>query len=495
MDYNFKKVPEATYLTTEKSDKYRAILRFFYRQHALLKESLTPEEVLSYLVKIPQFESYSIDELKSDLSSLTTWGNLRAQQDSGRVNSIEDFQNKRFRYTITPYTVEFERMLVRFESDSENFSGSLEKNQFDRFEQILISIKGFFSENNLKNKADDAHQIWEDLKTYFKKITENTSDYFAYLRSENANEHMQSDAFLVYKDRFTSYLRDFTKALYRCVASIQSIMNNLSNSHMSRFFEAVGQHELTIFRFEEIILEDVIKESLMTWDNIKSWFIDDINGDSQYNNVLKQTNEAIRRLTAIVSRLGERNRRGISRKDDYLHLASWFLNTENIDDAHKLSSVVFGVSHTKHIYSDYDSSDDIYIDAWEEEPMDYGRNYRDSTKRVAVRASAMIDNNAEKEAYRQQYLKMQQEEQEIIESYRTGNEIIVENLPIVEPFIRKLFLSWIGKAMVSKDGIIKTEYGDEVKVILDQNRQISLIAKDGHMTMPAVIFKFKNEVQ
>ena len=140
METHFKKVPEATYLATEKSDKYRAILRYCYIQHARLKEYLLPEEILAYLKESPYFSLYTLEELKTDLTSLVKWGNLYAQQESGRVKSIEEFNDKRFRYKITPYTVEFERMLLNFEQNSETFKGSLDRNQFERFRQELQKI-------------------------------------------------------------------------------------------------------------------------------------------------------------------------------------------------------------------------------------------------------------------------------------------------------------------------------------------------------------------
>ncbi|MFN2753183.1 DUF2397 family protein, partial [Escherichia coli] len=88
--------------------------------------------------------------------------------------------------------------LIRFEQESETFGGSLEKTQFERFYQTLKKIQVSSNES-----SELCAQHWDDLLTYFKKITQNTSDYFAYLRSEDASEHMKSDAFLLYKDQFT----------------------------------------------------------------------------------------------------------------------------------------------------------------------------------------------------------------------------------------------------------------------------------------------------
>jgi len=486
MEGPFKRVTEAIYLATEKSDKYRAILRHFYIQHERLREFLLPEEVYVHLKALSYFREYELDELHSDLASLVKWGNLRAQQESGKVKTIDEFKKKRFRYQITPYTVEFERMLIQFEHQSEQFGGSLEKTHFERMYQTLQSIK-----QSSDKTAEICAQLWDDLLTYFKKITQNTSDYFAYLRSEDASEQMRSEAFFLYKDQFTRYLRDFIINLQRTAASIQDVMLSLHREEMRVFFQKVSQHEESVFRFERLGDQvDHVGELEATWFNVKAWFIGDDAGESQYENVLEQTNEAIRRMTRIIQRLGERSMLHRSRKEDYLHLAQWFSNLSSIEEAHKLSAIVFGLSHTKHLYSDHIPTDDIYTDVWDEAPMAHERIPRIRSYREKSRANAAEVHTDKKELTKVAYLRRRQYEQQIIEQYLDGHIIELEHLPVVQPFVRKLLLSWIGKAMAKADRMIKTEYGDVVKVELDRSRTIVLRAQDGQMEMPAVTLQF-----
>ncbi|MFT0803387.1 TIGR02677 family protein [Bacillus swezeyi] len=484
MDLPLKRVPEATYLSTDKSYKYRAILRFFYIQHERLREFLLPEEILAQLKE--SLSDYTLDELHTDLSALVKWGNLTAQQESGKVKTVEEFKKRRFRYQITPYTVEFERMLIQFEQDSETFSGSLEKTQFERFYQIVQRIK-----DSRDDSPEDCMQHWDDLLTYFKKITQNTSDYFAYLRSEDASEQMKSDAFFLYKDQFILYLREFIIALQRTAAAIQDLLMMLPRDKMRLFFEKVADHKQKVFRFERMGLRtDEASELEAAWLNIKAWFLGDGTGESQYENVLQQTNEAIRRMTRIVQRLGERNRLLRSRKEDYLHLAEWFLRLPSVDESHKLASVVFGLSHTMHIHSDHIPTDDIYTDVWEEAPMVHVRDPKIREYREKMKATEAEDHQALKEKAQKDYLKRRIYEQAMIQSYRFDDQIVLEQLPEVEPFVRKLFLTWIGKAMARADRVIKTEYGDQIKVELDHTKKIVLRAKDGSMSMPAVTFHY-----
>lgn len=486
MEGPFKRVTEATYLSTDKSDKYRAILRHFYIQHERLREFLFPEEIHVHLKESSYFEHYELDELHSDLASLVKWGNLRAQQESGKVKTIEEFKKKRFRYQITPYTVEFERMLIQFEHQSEQFGGSLEKSQFERMYQTLQHIKNAFDDTD-----ESCAQLWDDLLTYFKKITQNTSDYFAYLRSEDASDQMKSEAFFLYKDQFTRYLREFIMNLQRTAASIQDMMLSLSREEMRAFFQKVSRHEEQIFRFERLG-EDVdhVSELEATWFNVKAWFLGDDNGESQYENILEQTNEAIRRMTRIIQRLGERSQLHRSRKADYLHLAEWFLTLPSIEEAHKLSSVVFGMSNTRHLHSDHIPTDDIYTDVWEEAPMAHERVPRVRAYREKTRASAAESHHEQKEQTKQAYLERRRYEQQVIQQYLSGGTIELEQLPVIEPFVRKLFLSWIGKAMARSDRTIKTEYGDQVKVELDPARTIQVQAEDGQLQMPAATLRF-----
>ena len=62
------------------------------------------------------------------------------------VSSIEEFRKKRFRYQCTPYTVEFEAMIINLEKKGEAFEGSLETTLFDR---LHYSLKRLLDENEV----------------------------------------------------------------------------------------------------------------------------------------------------------------------------------------------------------------------------------------------------------------------------------------------------------------------------------------------------------
>lgn len=487
----FKRVREATYLTAEKAWSYRAILRYFYIQHERMRDFLFPEEIYEYLTQNNEFEDYTIDALHIDLDALVKWGNLIARQELGKSRTVEEFKKKRFRYQCTPYTVEFERMLLELEGIGETFGGSLERTQFERLYQSLSKI-----EQIVKGKTDEGDeecsQIWEDTVSYFRQITQNTSDYIAYINSEEVENQMQTEAFLVYKDQFTTYLRDFIIALQATALQIQDLLLLLPGKELRVFFDKVINHSEQVFRFENEKSDNPYGDYDEKWLSIKAWFLGNEHGESEYEMLQQRTTESIRRITRVVQRLGERHQHFRSRKRDYLHLAKWFDSLDTMEEAHELSSVAFGVFHTRHFHIDSIPTDDIYTDVWDEKPMDHEtkpivRNYREKT-----RPGAVTSNQNKKEEMKRIHLKQKQHEQKLIEQYIQENEIRIEDLPVVETHVRKLLLSWIGRAMASKDATIKTESGKKVRVILSHERAV-LKAEDGILEMPKATIKFLDE--
>ncbi|KXG09115.1 hypothetical protein AT864_02580 [Anoxybacillus sp. P3H1B] len=209
-----KPISEAKYLAADNAYRYRAILRYFYWQHERMRQYLFPEEVLAFLKGHEPFQNYTEEDLQQDLDQLVKWKNLIARQETVHIRTIEEFKKKRFRYQCSPYTVEIERMIRTLEKLGDSFGGSLEKTRFDRLYSSLVRIESMIK-NNFQEKREEMNQIWEETFDYFKKIIQTSADYIAYLNSENTEEQMMSEAFLVYKEKFTTYLRDFIVALQK----------------------------------------------------------------------------------------------------------------------------------------------------------------------------------------------------------------------------------------------------------------------------------------
>ena len=121
-----KKFVEASYLSADNSHRYRVILRIAYNEYEKMKFWLYKEDIYKIIKSINGFQEYTLDNLKQDLDSLEAWGNFLTMQDTGRAKTLEEFKNRKFRYQISPNTIELERTMIKLENIKENARGSLE---------------------------------------------------------------------------------------------------------------------------------------------------------------------------------------------------------------------------------------------------------------------------------------------------------------------------------------------------------------------------------
>lgn len=486
-----KKIIETSYLTADSAAYYRTILRYFYHQHERMRDFIAPEEILDYMRSIPAFADYQEDLLHQQLAQLVKWNNLIARQDMTNAKTIEEYKKKRFRYQCTPYTVEIERMIVNLEKIGDTFQGSLERSQFDRLYQALTSLQTEL-DNDLTKPAEEYMRIWEDVFRYFQTIRTSTADYIAYINSEQTDQRMQTEAFLVYKNQFTTYLRDFIVSLQKTSLQIQQLLSELAIENMKPFFQKLIEHRGAIPRLEDVSSSaaDWQTEYEEYWSSLRQWFLGSVTQQSELDILQWQTNEMIRRMTRYVQRIGERQQHFRSRKKDYLQLSKWFADCHDQEEAHQLSAVVFGSMTIQHLQLEEATTENLHVDTWEEAPTEITIKPRTVRYREKTKPSAFISNEQKKKEQREQYLKERAQEKRLIEKYMNKGKITLSSLPKVEPFIRKVLLSWIGKSMANKDRMVKTDYGLQVKVILDSQKTITLRAEDGDLQMPDAAFIF-----
>lgn len=481
-----KPISEVSYLTTENAWRYRAILRYFYHQHERLRHYLFSEEVYEHLMDSPYFENYTPEQLQQDLNQLVTWKNLIPRQETGRVTTIEEFKRKRFRYQCSPYTVEIERMVLNLEQMGESFGGSLERTIFDRLLEGLNKL-----ETIEKLNPEETYQTWEGIYSNFRKLTENATDYLAHLKSEKVEELMMTEAFLSYKDAITEYLRNFMASLQKTSMKIEAILMETTSKTIHFLAESVAQYQLSIPRLDQVpTLEELERKHLEQWKSLETWFLGQNGRESDLIFLQNETNQTIRKITRFAQRLGERHHNFRSRRKDYLYLAKWFHGTEDLNEAHRLSSCVFGVFKTRHIFTDSRESEDIYAEVWDEHPTQLTlkpriRQYREKTKTGAV-----INRKEEKQKMLKQYLLQREAEQRLINQLIKQDKIVLNELETIDPYIRKTILNWIGKCMSNVEHKGKTESGRKFKLQRADDSKVTITSEDGALTMPNYVFTF-----
>ncbi|MDO4793884.1 MAG: TIGR02677 family protein [Filifactor alocis] len=476
---DYKKITEANYLVAPKNaERYRMILRYFFVEHERMRDYIYPENVLEHVQGILGRDNYSEEELTQDLKQLVEWKNIVPGQEIKNPRTIAEFNRKVFRYQITSYTVQIERMLEQLEKSGEEFRGSLDKKPF---EKLYLALRDFLEEGPSDNLVEYWHQVME----IFTSVRENTADYLAYLSSEKAGEMMKRESFFAYKEKFISYLRDFIQGSYRMAVKIQELLEKQEEGELQIKFDYLARVPDFTPRFEDVQtdVETKTEELRELWLSIVQWFVQTGSHPSQYRILQERTNATIRTITANIRRIGERNRQKLSRKKDYLHVAKWFLEAETMEEAHCISSVIFGLQNTAHYYALESETSNIYEEIWNIAPNEIVTNKRVRGGQTKTKVQRYHSNMEEK----MEIIRRNQDEhrrlREEIDSHIRDGRISVCDGKEVSTSVRKVLLKWLSTAMLTEDGTVLTEFGYRVKVRMSKEEKIRLESEDGSMEL------------
>lgn len=316
------------------------------------------------------------------------------------------------------------------------------------------------------------------------------------LNSVKAEEMMKTRAFLVFKDRLIEYLRSFVKSLQGNVTAIELALREVRPETVCFMLEQVTNYEMSIPRIDVEADEQQIYERMKgRWENIQGWFIG-VNGlDSEAGKVFDTTNEIIRKITRYATRISEQASGGSNRREVYQKLAGMFAECADLDTAHRLSAVVFGVEEPIHLKGNFArETDSINSGIFEEAPqvvtvMPRIRTYKEKAARREIE-----DRSREKEAVRRALIARQQEEQRLMKSYIRSGRLEFASLPELTPQVRDIFLSWLSKGLENKSHRAKTEDGQLFTILLEEPGKTCVLAcTDGTFRMPAYTIVFDVE--
>ena len=235
---------EVKYLNADNVDRYRCIMRIFYENYEKLKYWMYQEEIYREMIRDPYFAEYRMEQCQQDLSALVEWKNLITIQDTRKVSSIEEFKNKKFRYQMSEYSVEIERLVLRLENLFIE-GASLEPTLLERIRRSVERFGEIYKED-----INTVYTWWQDLNTDFIRLNQNYQDYIRDLNSVKAEEMMRTKEFLVFKDKLVEYLRNFIRGLQRNVGIIEEILRNIEPELLERVLEKVIQYEMSIPRMD-----------------------------------------------------------------------------------------------------------------------------------------------------------------------------------------------------------------------------------------------------
>lgn len=491
-DKLIRPLTEAKYLNADNVSRYRCIMRIFFENYEKLRYWMYQEDIYEEMIKDPFFADYRPEQCQQDLAMLVEWKNLNTIQDTRKVASIEEFKNKKYRYQMSEYSVEIERLVLRLENLFIE-GASLEPTLLER---IRREIERF--PEMAEVDGNEVYTWWTDLNNDFVRLNQNYQDYIRDLNSVKAEEMMHTKEFLVFKDRLIEYLRSFIKGLQRNVGVIEESLRSQKEEVRETVFGKIIEYELLIPRMEVEISRPMIEEKIRgRFQSIYNWFVGAEGAENEAGKLFDATNEIIRRITRYAAQLSEKNALGANRKEEYKKAAELFLRCNDLSEAHKMSAMVFGIERPWHLAGDLiRETDSMNQGVYEEVPLQFTlkprvRTYREKSKRSGIRESA-----EQKQETRRKLLQKQKEEMQKLQQLEKKGRIDFAELPVLEPRIREILLKWLSDAMEDADFTARTDDGR--RYVLDRTHageKCVVHCEDGNFTMPRMAIVFQEETE
>lgn len=491
-----EKVWPVNYLVVENVERYRKIMQFFYKRHNQMQGSIYRPEVLQ-MMQEDYGTSYGEIEVDQDLANLVTWGNLQKQQEMIRPKSIEEYRNKNFRYQLTEEGILVEEMVHKLIHKKHVARGALNEKGIRHLLELL---------ERLVNQEADMVELWQFIREEFKEIGEDTANYIGYITSPDVDSRMKTEQFLIYKDKFVSYLREFITNVQSLYHPLKRVILKLPEIDQEQLIEGMYQKEQEIPMMDGLTRAEVAEQVRGEFDALKKWFIGTVERPSEYDNLMLQTDQMITKITGLIYYFGQEIHQYQSRKKDYIHLAKWFNQASTLSEAQKMYAGIFGLEHSRHFFvSEGSDATSNRENSWKLQPGvvvlgNRGRGIRQDRKAQSFK----IDRQKQKETIKefQKQLVMQRQ---MIENYFIDGLMDFSKLTRLDTQSRKIFLKWISMATAmhvpikmqvsGEDKIVQriaTEFNFEVEVMIDRNTRISVPCEDGQLEMPQVIVRRTN---
>lgn len=307
---------------------------------------------------------------------------------------------------------------------------------------------------------------------------------------------MRTKEFLVFKDKLVEYLRNFIKGLQKNVGVIEETLRLLEPELLRDVLDKVNDYEMSIPRMDVEVSREMIEEKTEgRFESIRNWFVAGEGHENEAGRLFDATNEIIRRITRYAAQLSEKNALGANRREEYRKVAEIFLRCKDMDEAHRMSAMVFGLERPFHLSAEADRGTDSMNQGVYEEPAaelvlkPRVRTYREKSGRTSIRDTAQEKAQARKQAVEQ----MKQDWKKIGELERDGRIDFAE-LPVIEPRVREILLKWLSDALEDGGYAARTEDGRDFSLDMTHADERCVVrCEDGNFTMPKLGIVFQEK--
>lgn len=414
-----KQITETAYLSEENTYRYRPIMRFFYYQYEQANNWLFKEDIYEELKdKIP---NYTLDDCQRDLDFLVAKLSLTTVQDVENANTIDKFKYKNYRYQMTDYAIEIERMTINLEEMEVKVS-SLEPRLFERIKNILAKLT-----KPQEYDESELYELWSDLIQDFKNLNQSYQDFLKKFNEPKTEELLQSTLFIEHKNRLIKYLEDFIKEYIKYSSQISQILIQIDEEKINFLMDSLINYQKKAPKLRPDFDFDYLRRANYgKFISLKKWFYNE-SGISEGERLLQATNNIIAKITKYAANLIELHGNMIHRKEEYKHLCHLFDNIYDMKSANELASTIIGVNTVRHFKGISNLTADSIVPSYEVEPILITIDPIRRKEKLIKEREIIKDKTLEKEKLLKEYLENEKKEREALKRFINKQKITLND--------------------------------------------------------------------
>lgn len=444
------------------------------------------------------------DALISALDSLVGWGNLRADADTGRVTTVEDFNRKRYLFQLTTKGYAAEQALAVYkEAVAER--GALQSVALaDIADQLEALVK-------LARGADPdpvrIHLLLLALADRFASLAGNAQAFMGSLRRAIDFSDGDVDVFIEYKERLIDYIDRFIADLANYGARIAVLLDEVEALGHEQLLRLAARREAAdaVPDGEEAsgATDRAEQAAYEAWENrwrgLTGWFVSTRTQSSQAKLLRRSAVTAIKQLIDTVGLLNERRAGRSDRSADFRTLARWFAAAPDDAAAHRLWRVAFGLNSARHL-----TVTGATLDAWQEDEPGSATPWAEAPRvRISpqLRKTGAYERRGKPNKIRsrdeERRFLLAQAERESAETAAararllTDGPVRLSSLEMFDPRVFRLFLGLLGDALSARlpgETEVRTVTADgsfEIKLsLVPDGGEVHIVTEDGVLTGP-----------
>nr|WP_246442871.1 TIGR02677 family protein [Rhodococcus triatomae] len=380
-----------SFATAEKRVEYLWVLRAFEQARSRYVVLLHAADVSRILGEIGDGvsgesgvsgEPLPSPDVAALLDQLHQWGVLERTHDGSRAATLAEYRNRHFVYQFTDLGFEAFRAV-----EGVLAAGPDEVSLSRAALPDLLADLTDLADANRDGDAERVARKLGRLDATLSDMADRAARFYLSLGTMVRTTDVTPETFLAHKDALLTHMREFSSDLARYAPRLATAIREVEESDIDLMVARAVAHDGRILR----PLNEREADWRQRWAGLAQWFVAADGALSEADRLRDGTMSAIAAVLALLRRVTENRKGGVSRDSQLRHVAGWFAAAPTEDAAHALFQAVFDLDRPRHLSGVHPRAEETHAGEiteeqswWEAPPVEISRTLAETGRAPAA---------------------------------------------------------------------------------------------------------------